>query len=454
MGIRLEWEIESEQKRFREQSGEDPESRRLRRRRRFLILTIPLALLALLGIVVVAVVLRLREVDQRIEDVLRDTVDAEIVTLRIGDERAFLDFQRSATDAWLLTQQAAFDRYQARKLAGNIQLTGHLLDVTTDGNRARVQVQEIIDDVPWVRTWFYWRYDEGWRHVPPDYTFWGEANTLTLDTLTIRYQTVDEPLAQALQTTMAGWLQGGCDSLGCAAIPAIRIDIVAEPGLLMRWSSEDPWLLRVPSPYTGLARADAPFDFALRFDSANLLADRLVRVASDDLQPVYPADAFYLRSAMVSWLVGRYVGIDTNSFLMNSLAQSYGDEALGRLLQAMQPDSRASLINTIAGTDSLEQADLDWRDFLTWRLALEDELIARRDEGNFLTLFDTRDTTIRNTAYNRFNTGEQAGQRTVVSVTPETGADGAFQLRTVVESESGPVEELFRLVNGDWLRAN
>ena len=49
----------------------------------------------------------------------------------------------------------------------------------------------------------------------------------------------------------------------------------------------------------------------------------------------------------------------------------------------MQPDSGASLINLVAGTDTLAQANLDWRDFLTWRLALEDELIARREEGRF-----------------------------------------------------------------------
>lgn len=454
MGIRLDWEIESEQQHVRQKVGEDPASRRRRHRRRLLILTIPVVLLLIVAVVAAAVVFRLRQVDEQIENVLRDTVDAEIATLRLGDEQSFLGFQRSATDAWLTTQQQTFDNYQARKVGGDIQLTGQILDVAIDHNRARVQVQEVLDGAPYVRTWFYWNYDDGWRHVPPDYTFWGDAATLKKDALMIRYQHVDEPLAQSLQETVTGWLQGGCAVLLCGPVPQVKIDIVAQPGLKTQWSADDPWLMQIPSPYTDLARADMPFDFALRFDVGTLLAERLVSVASGDLQPAYPADAYYLRSAIVSWLVGRFVGIDTNAFLIDSLARNYGDEAVGRLLQTMPPDASASVINLVTGTASLQAANLDWRDFLTWRLALEDELIARGDESSFLALYDTREGDVRAAAYNRFNAGEQAGQRTVTTITPETGPDGAFQLRATVETATGQTEALFRLVNGDWLRAN
>ena len=43
------------------------------------------------------------------------------------------------------------------------------------------EVEEIIGGVPYGRVWFYWRYDDGWRHVPPDYTFWGDARTVEAD---------------------------------------------------------------------------------------------------------------------------------------------------------------------------------------------------------------------------------------------------------------------------------
>jgi hypothetical protein len=275
--------------------------------------------------------------------------------------------------------------------------------VVVDDNRARAQVQEIIDGAPYVRTWFYWRYEDGWRHVPPDYTFWGEIDTLESDPLTIRYQTVDAPLAQVLNDKVQSWLQTGCASLGCPDLPNLRIDILPDPGLTSGWSAEDQWLLKVRSPYTDLARQDAPLDFSLQFELANLLAERLVALTSNNMQPVYPADAFYLRSTLVSWLVGRFVSINTNTFLIASLTQNYGDATVGTLLKTMQPDSGASLFNTVAGTTSLAQANLDWRDFLTWRLALEDELIQRRDEGNYLALFDTRDEGVRAAVYERFN---------------------------------------------------
>ena len=452
MGIRLDWEIEAEKQNIRQKSGEDPVTKWQRRRRILLLLLIPLILLAIVGAVAGAVVLRLRELDRQIVDVLEDTVDAEIATLRIGNEQAFMDFQRSASTAWLDAQQAVFDDVQDRKVDGNLQLTGQIMNTTVDDSRARVQVQEIIDGTPYVRTWFYWRYDDGWRHVPPDYTFWGDEHTLQSDALAITYRDVDTPLAQSMHETLSGWLDYACNALACGDMPQIRVSIVPDPGLQIAWSPDDVWLMQMPSPYTDRARVDMPFEFALRFDVANLVAERLVNVASGNMQPVYPADAYYLRSSIVSWLVGRFVAIDTNTFLISSLAQNYGEPAVGSLLSAMQPDSNAAIINSVTGAESLAQANLDWRDFLTWRLALESELIARREEAYFLTLYDTRDEATRDAAYARFNAGEAPAQRVVVSAQPETGPDGAFQLRAQVES--GEEAVIFRLVNDTWLRAN
>lgn len=457
MGLRLDWEIESEQQFVRQASGEDPESRRKRRRRRFIILMLPFVLLLIVGAVAGLVMLRLRQVEAEVEQVVRDTVDAEIATLRIGDEQAFLNFQRSAAGDWLTQQQEVFTNYQALKIGGDIQLTGQVVSVDVDGSRARAQVQEIIDGAPYVRTWFYWRYEDGWRHVPPDYTFWGEISTLEGDHLTIRYGEVDAALAQAMHAALSGWLQTACNSLGCGELPALRVDILPDPGLKTDWAAEDAGLLRVRSPYTGLARMDAPFDFSMQFEIANLLAERLVSTVSGGAQPEYPTDAFYLRSSIVSWLVGRLVSINTNTFLMTSLAQNYGEDAIGRLLRAMPPNSSVSIFNSVTGTASLAQANLDWRDFLTWRLSLEDELIRRGDDGSYLALYDTRDETARNLAYQRYNAGASGESRVVTAATLETAADGVHQLRALVEV-GNPVtrreEVLFRLVNEGWLRAN
>ncbi|MBZ0286777.1 MAG: hypothetical protein K8I30_04120, partial [Anaerolineae bacterium] len=167
MGIQLDWEIEAEQEQVR-QAREDPLMRRQRWRARLRVLMIFLLVIALFAGGAAAIWLRLRAVDQEIENMLRTTVEAEVTALRIGDVNAFLSIQRSASSDWPMTQQAAFDAYQALKLERDVQLTGRVISANVDHLRGRVAVEEIIDGVPYTRIWFYWRYDDGWRHVPPD----------------------------------------------------------------------------------------------------------------------------------------------------------------------------------------------------------------------------------------------------------------------------------------------
>ena len=235
----------------------------------------------------------------------------------------------------------------------------------------------------------------------------------------------------------------------------MRVEIVPDDGLSVGWSLNDPWLLQIPSPYVKRARSDMPFEMGTQIEVANLIAERLVSQASNNLQPTYPADVYYLRQAAISWLVGRFAQINTNSFLMMSLAQNYGDASIGRLLQTMQPDSDVRVLNQVTGTTSLEQGNLDWRDFLTWRLAVEDQLIERHDEGNFLALYDEA---VQNAAYERFIAAQTGERRVVVSAPLEIGADGSPQLRAVVnvgeEDTLHQEEVLFRLVDGLWKRAN
>lgn len=461
MSIRLDWEIEAEQAHQLQTAGEDPVTKRRRRMARLRFLGLVGLTLVILATIAALVVWRLKSVDEEVEQLLRDTVDAEVASLRIGDPNAFLFAQCSATDEWLLAQQEVFNDYQALKVEHDVQLTGRILGVTVDSSRARVQVEEIIDGTPYTRTWFYWRYNDdrcqGWRHVPPDYTFWGELRTYVGDGVSVRYQSVDNPMAASVGLRIEEWLRVGCGALTCSeGMPDVLVEIVPDDALQAGWSVNDPWLLQVPSPYVTRARSDMPFELGAQIEVGNLVAERLVTQASSNMQPSYPADVYYLRQAVISWLVGRFAQIDTNSFLMMSLAQNYGDESVGRLLQVMQPSSDVGVLNQVMGTSSLEQGNLDWRDFLTWRLVVEDELVARRDESNFLALYDTRDEAVRYTAYERFNAALTAERKVVVAVLLETGADGSPQLRTVVHvGESLRQEEvLFRLVDGVWKRAN
>jgi hypothetical protein len=456
MGIRLDWEIEAEQAHI-QRAGEDPVTARRRRLARLRFLLFLLFILAVLGGMGAVVLWRLRAVDVEIEQALRNTVDAEITALRLGDFAAFSQAQRSASQDWLASQQRLFDEYQALKLRNTVQLSGQILDATVDRTRARVSVQEIIDGVPYTRVWFYWRYDDGWRHVPPDYTFWGELKTEQRGGVTVRYRDVDAVFGQALASRVPDWITLACVALPCGELPPVSIEVIPDESLLVSWAVNNSWLLQVPSPYTTRARSDAPFDVTAQLAVASMIADRLVALAAQDMQPTYPADAYYLRPAVASWLVGRFVVLNTNSFLISSLATNYGDAAVGRLLAALRPDSSTAVLSAITGAP-LEQSNLDWRDFLTWRLATEADLLERGDETNFIALYDTRDENTRALAYERLSVRTPLRDLVVTAAALETGVDGLPLLRAQVEvngdTSTGQQEVFFRLVDGSWRRIN
>src|SRR5690606_31627598 len=119
-----------------------------------------------------------------------------------------------------------------------------------------------------------------------------------------RYRTVDEALAGSMAASLESWLLYGCGLLTCGELPVINVEIVADRTATLGWVTGDDWRLQVPSPYLDRARYDMPFDTGLQLQVANLIAERLVALATGGMQPQYPADVYYLRSAVVSWLVG------------------------------------------------------------------------------------------------------------------------------------------------------
>ncbi|MBL8116414.1 MAG: hypothetical protein JNJ78_02700 [Anaerolineae bacterium] len=455
MGIRLDWEVEAE-KTHTQRVGEDPNSTRRRRAARFRFLLFLLFLLVILGGVVFFIINRLQALDDEVKQELTQTVEAEIAALRLGDLSAFIAIQRSASSDWAQEQQQVFYQYQDLKLQDNVELTGRVTDVALDRTRARVGIEEIIGGIPYTRIWFYWRYDDGWRHVPPDYTFWGDVSTEEQPNVIVRYRDVDHQLAKALSERVSNWLTVSCAALACPLTPVVSIEVIPDDSLQVGWLSPENWQLQIPSPYVNRARSDQPFDTDLQFAVSSLLAERLVAFVNN-VQPIYPSDAYYLRQSVVSWLVGRFVQVNTNTFLMNSLADSFGDAAVGRLLTAMQPDSSITVLGQVTG-QSLEQLNLDWRDFLTWKLSLEFELINRRDEGNFLALYDTRDENARNSAYQRFNANSPAEAVVVNSVQRDSMPDGSVILRALaaygVSGNNTQAEVIFQIADGVWKRLN
>jgi len=233
--VKLDWDIENEKGRSQLHKGKQREQRS-RTRSLIRLLFVIAVFLGIVGAVFFLIEQRWNQVNDRLEELLVQTVQSEVAALRIGDVDNFMAIQRSATEDWLLTQEAVYQQYQDLKATSEIVLSGQVVDVAIDGQRGRAQVQEIIDGVPYLRTWFYWRYDEiineatgvveqegGWRHVPPDYTFWGEPATIETDRLTIRYRALDAQVAGAIQTQVERWLEQTCSLFNCDSLPPLTL---------------------------------------------------------------------------------------------------------------------------------------------------------------------------------------------------------------------------------------
>jgi hypothetical protein len=461
MGIRLDWEVESEQRDIHK-ATEDPAAVMARRLARVRLLFIVLVVVVFLAGITTLLSLRLSENDSRVESFLRDTVEAEVASLRIGDKNSFMAAQRSATDDWLQQQSAYFDLYQQLKSGRDVTLPGTVRNLTIDHLRARVSVEEIIDGIPYQQLWFYWRYEDGWRHVAPDYTFWGDMLEYQGRDVSVLHREVDEQLARDLGVNVERWIRTTCDAaLQCGDFPHIRVHISPVGFAEVQWDAGNQWQLNVPSPYVVRARSDKPFSGDLQIAVADLVARRLVEESSATKDsPIYPHDVYYLRPAVVSWLVGSFVELNTNAHLITSLDGNYGSDYVGKLLKGLTPQSSVAVFGDILGVPVAE-ANLDWRDFLTWRLRLEIELRSRGGEADYLSLFDPA---FADTARQRYAAPVDptitVDTGVVRHVERSLGIDGALQLLATVrygsEKEGNVRDEqiLFRYIGDTWKRAS
>ncbi len=453
--IRFEWSIESQQ--IDRVDGEDPLIKRRRRRNllRFALLLAMLVAMIALGVLIVRQ--RLIDVENQFAQLLQDTVKAEVAALRIGDINSWLASQDAKDESWIAQQRAAFHQYNELKAAGDIQLTGDILAVHIDSQFARVLVQENISGQPYSRLWFYRRTDAGWLHTAPDPTFWGEQLRYEGAGVRINYRAADQRFAVALGMALEDWIQRACAIFACGDLPLLVVEARLDSAQKVAWRDERNLRLDVSSPYLDIARADAPFDGVYQRNVSQLLAERLVNAHTNYRTAAYPHDAHFLRQAAADWLAAWLIQMERSDSLMGTLANNYGADAVAQLLDSLgATDSMAILQRMIP--DPLAQADLNWRDFIEWRLELEAELIAARAEEQWLRLYDTSGEGARRAAYARFNQSAPEPAYQVIDQFLWTSDAGRPQLRVSVKAgEAGqPQEEivLFNLVNGVWKRSN
>ena len=453
--IRFEWDVESQQmERF---DSEDIQAKRQRRRNIILLAVLIGLLLASIALILFFVRHRVHEVETQFAQLLQDTVKAEVAALRIGDLNSFLNVQDSEDADWINRQRLMFQRYSELKSSGAIELTASILAVDIAGESARALVQEDINELPYVRLWFYRRSGQGWRHIAPDFSFWGEPGSIESPDVVVNYRDADHALARQVSAALQEWVAKGCEILDCGDLPKLTAVIDPEAAGEVAWTNEPAMRLLIRSPYVDIARADTPFDGSLRMLVSRMIAERLVDAHTSSLATESPHDADFLRGAAIAWLSEVFTRLDSGAVLMRSLADNYGDEKVARLLTQLSATSDMSILEA-ALDQPLDDADLDWRDFIEWRLALERELLIARRQNEWLSLYDTADESARLAAYERYNRGETGPELRVIDQLIWSRPDGRSQLRVTVQARGdngAPVEiVLFNLVNGAWKRAS
>jgi hypothetical protein len=454
VSVKLDWQIEAE--RVYQRVGEDPRERRRRWRTRLRIVMFTLLVFAIAGGLVGLVALRLSTVDSQIRQALIDTARAEVTALRIGDYGAFIAIQRSASDNWIRAQNERFNRYQQLKVEADLQLTGVVVDAVVDGQRGRVILEERIEGVPYHTAWFYWRYSDGWRHVPSDYTFWGDPGTIDGQTATVQYRAVDARLAGALAPRLDRWWAEGCAILGCEPDLRMTAHIVPNPGLAMHWDGTRPNTLIVPAPLAAdeRARADADLPVLLEGEIARYVAERLVDLANGGLRPAANADSAWLRQNIIEWLTTRFAGRGDVFRLgfVQSLYDGYGPEALAATVRALPTEIDLGAVARAVG-QPIETLALDWRAFFQWRLDVEKTLLARNDQAGVAALWDLSDPAAQAAMRQRMSVPLQATAQ-VQSVEIVPGPDGTPRAVVPVIIEGNPAVVQFRLVDGVWRRSS
>ena len=454
MDVKLDWEIEAEQATYNN-LGERPHDIRQRRANyRRVVLAVLIVAGLVLGVIGVFLA-RLWYVDSTIERQLRDTIAAETAALRLGDIAAYLYVQRSGSDAWMLGQADLFWQYQQAKLEGNLQLTGRVLDLEIDQNRARASVEEILDGQRYQVVWFYWRYEDGWRHVPMDVTFWGGDAVYEGPNVTVFYGRLDEALVQTLAPALERLWNQGCDWLACAAPPLpLIVQVMPDPTVGVSWSPDNADALRIASPLTGRARVDVPLEPELVRQVGAVLARRLISHARADLNPLPGTDAVFLKGALEDWLTGRFLGDGgaLGSSFVESLVRAYGEGAVATLAHNLASDSSVAVLSA-AFMSPLDALPVEWREFFQWRLALEPFLLAQGEYARLLALYDEL---AQNEAQVLINDPAAATRRplTVLRVVIGPGSDGVSRAWAVVrypDGSEGPIT--FRLVDGVWRRS-
>jgi hypothetical protein len=371
MGIKLDWEVESDG--GWEEVGEDPAAIAARKRRVHRLRNLGLVLLVALGIAGGAIFYRLHRVGRQLRADLETTISAETLALRIGDRRAFLDGQADVGE-WVRIQDSTFAQYQA--LGPDIEVTGEVVELDIDADKARVVLREDYQGEPYHIIWFYQHSDAGWLHIPPGPEFWGKSAVDKTAYANLYYYEEDADLADLLRTQIDDWWNAACRATDCAARPRrIRIRIEPDPLTQIGWASYDDSTLLIPSPKLSRFPAGRPIDPALLGQLAELAAGYWASSEIGD-EPEPYSELAWLEDELAVWVRYQFDPEAPPSTFLGVLAENYGVLTVRKFIDGVE--NGEAVVPTIAGLTGVPAADLPvaWDGYLAYRLRAEAALIA------------------------------------------------------------------------------
>lgn len=317
MGIELDWEVESD-------SGKTPVAEDAaviaagKRRDKFNRTALIVAVIVLIiGASIAAYRAKIVR-DEKLR-VLKLTVEAEALALRIGDKDEFMRLQGPADD-WRTEQRAHFDQMVAQ---ADVLVEGTIIDLKMTNTEARVVIAMEVDGQPSQAVWLYEYLDRGWRHTSTEEEPWTERTDVS-GSFIFTYQAIDQASVDHLRGILDGWWALAADQMRTDDLPTVAITLTESVNVI-EWDTERAnHLLIPPKVFEGGAIQSAPRDrlAALLAEhwSTHVIADGSPLDEESGLMGVHKETAL--------WLEGRFGGQPERLSALTHLTASFGDDLL------------------------------------------------------------------------------------------------------------------------------
>lgn len=470
MGIKLDWDVESDD--GWDEIAEDPAvvAARQQAGRRWLVAA--LSLLLIVGGLVGGGFWRLRLLESERRDELKVTVTAEITALRIGDQRAYLDLQ-APIDWWREAQAANFQRYQQGEA-----VVGEIVGLDVDLDRGMATLREQRSEQPVLVTWFYQHSGAGWQHTAPTLEQWEEIQTAST-VFDVRYRTIDEAYIKQLMPVLdAWWVEVQQLTFGVGAVPRPEIRLTSDPAV--RWINSQEWILQIPSPQVRRRPADGSLDTPFMGQIADAFAGRwAAESVGTSINPFPESDSPWYQVELARWLRYKFApdypsalyplhslaypssepSLPAGSAFLNPLTETYGNEVIPRLTQAVRANDRIIPALEIATGESVTTLPVTWNDYFTSRLQAEASLAQRGAVAEVDRLYRDPDRWQRLDGRVSDYAVERAAQIQTIQVTKTVPLNDLLLAEVHFAVQDWPAQppveyltyEPFRIVNGRWV---